>query len=811
MRRLVVFLLALQLFFLPGAVNAEDRQSNQPYNDMRLGISKSYSNSTDMDVPVLKVADPYYSGSNPANTSYAVISNESTDGDSEQPTGTINFKSMKKSMDKSAKPGMMYKIDANKPFDLKDYKGKFFSKNTKSFVKSYNIGDFKNFWVSNLNTDTDYEISARLAYSGTKANVWVNDNQISDEDAVKLGKEFDSKIYSVVTSNFGEPSDVDGDGKINILTYDIQDGFTGSGSYVGGYFWPGDLYNDSHSNRSEIFYIDTYPTMGSSEKDVTKAYETLAHEFQHMVNFNQNVMMEGSNEMNPWLNEGLSMAAEQIYAGVGLQNRIDYYNQSTSIQNGHSLLYWEDYGDILSNYALSYLFVQYVKIQANQGNRIFREILTDSKNNYQAIENVAKKYISPDMTFGKLMTDFRIALLLKEPTGLYGFKGNPFFDSLQKKIFTGSSAYLHGGGAVVTAYDQVKGWTPPTGKGQDVTYTLLDMSGAGDVDKTAPATPDVKKIADRDTNITGTAEPSATVYARAGKNEIGRTVSTPSGAFTMAIPKQKAGMIVNVYAEDAAGNVSKAAVVKVVDKTAPSFTVNAVSNKSKEVTGKTEAGATITIVIGSAKHVAAADSKGNFKKGIPLQKAGVKLAITARDTAGNVSGIKTITVLDQIAPASPTVNKISNKTRTLSGKTEAKATITVTIGKKQYTVKANAKGNFKVTIPLQKAGAKLTVAAQDAAGNISAAKKMTVVDKIPPAATKVKMVVKSNTKVVIGTAEAHSTVTIKVKNKVVGKANTNSKGKFSVKIKSQKKNTLLSVTASDKAKNVSKATTIKVK
>ncbi|MCM3118422.1 Ig-like domain-containing protein [Neobacillus sp. MER 74] len=953
--------------------------ANQPYIYMRIGVSRSYWDAYYAGVTTFKVVNPFYSGSAESDAAYAVISNESTNGDSTEPTGTFNFNSMKKSMDKSTKAGT-YEIEVNKPFDIQSNKGKLVQKSTKSIQKSYNVGDSKYFWVSNLETNADYQISARLAYRGTKANVWVNNNQITDYDAQKLGEEFDHSIYSTVTNNFGVPSDVDGDGKVNILTYDIQDGFTGSGGYVAGYFWAGDLYNLTISNKSEIFYIDTYPTMGSSlTKDVTKAYDTLAHEFQHMVNFNENVLLEGSSNMDTWLNEGLSMAAEQIYSGSGLQDRVDYYNQSSSVQNGHSLLYWDDYGDTLSNYSLSYLFVQYVKQQANQGDRIFKEILTDKDNNYKAIEDVAKKYISPDMTFGKLMTNFRIALLLKESTGLYGFKGDPFFDSLQKKVFTGKSTNLRGGGSIVTTYNPTEGLAEPADKGQDVTYTLLGTDqGAGNVDQTPPDQPVVNGLSDVDTQITGNAEPNATVYAMVGQSEIGRTTSDSSGAFTMTIPLQSAGTMVNVYVSDAAGNVSEATTIvvtdatapakplvnevtdkdtivtgqaeaeskievkvkgsvigfgttgedgqyqvtisaqkagielvitatdkagnvsettaveikdatapgkpvvslvsdkdttitgeaeagsrievkvngsviatgtagedgkykvtirvqragtllviiatdaagnesegttiKVIDKTAPSvLTVNTVSDKSKEVTGKTEAGATVSVKIGTKVYAAKADPIGNYKVIILAQKAGTKLVVTAKDAAGNISVAKSITVIDKTAPVTPTVYTVSTLSKVVTGKAEAGAIVTVTIGTKKYIAKADVKGNFKVTIPVQKAGTKVVVTAKDKAGNVSVAKSVIVIDKTAPAAPKIKTAVKSTTKEVTGTAEAYSTITIKVGKKVIGTAKTDSRGKFKVKIKAQKKKTVLSVTATDKAKNVSKAATVKVK
>ena len=191
-----------------------------------------------------------------------------------------------------------------------------------------------------------------------------------------------------------------------------------------------------YSNKCEIFYIDTYPSMGSQygSKDVTECYETLSHEFQHMINFNNNVIKENGYSMDTWLNEGMSMAAEQIYSGKVLSSRINYYNNSSSIANGHSLLYWDDNGDVLSNYSLSYLFLQYFKVQTNQGDKIFKELQELKNNDYRDIEILIKKYIDPNLTFGKFMTEFRIALLLKQPTGLRGFKGVSGFNSIETPL-----------------------------------------------------------------------------------------------------------------------------------------------------------------------------------------------------------------------------------------------------------------------------------------------------------------------------------------------------------------------------------------
>ncbi|WP_052342631.1 hypothetical protein [Bacillus sp. EB01] len=443
---------------------SKEQFADQPFIYIRVGITPTYYSSYYTDTTTFKIANPFYTGNgNQPLDSYVLISNESTDSASSQPTGVFSSEQIEEPLNKSVNQGI-YKRDFNKAYNPKLTKSSLVNKSTNSYFPSYQVGDNKYFWVSNLATNQDYQVNARLAYSGTKANIWVNDNQISDSDTARLGEEFDSNIYPSVTNNFGKESDVNQDGKINILCYDIQDGFNGSGGYVGGYFWGGDLYTSYYSNQSEIFYIDTYPAMGLYSKDVAEVYETIAHEFQHMVNYNQNVLLERGATMDTWLNEAFSMAAEQIYSGNALSSRINYYNNSASIQNGHSLLYWDRTGNTLSNYALSYLFGQYFKLQAGQGNRIFKEIMNDTRNNHLAVEAAAKKYIDTNLTFGKLMTHFRAALLLKESSGLHGFKGDPSFDSIETKPFAGSSQNLRGGGAVVVPYNSTVGFKEPAEK-----------------------------------------------------------------------------------------------------------------------------------------------------------------------------------------------------------------------------------------------------------------------------------------------------------------------------------------------------------
>jgi len=296
-----------------------------------------------------------------------------------------------------------------------------------------------------------------------------NTSLITVEKATQIGEEFDDVIYPLVSDYFYTPSDVNGDGKVAILCFDIQDDFSNTGAYVGGYFSSGDLFNISNSNKMEIFYIDTYPTMqypASNPVDVSKAFSTLVHEFQHMVNFNRNYFVESSDPMPTWLNEGLSMAAEHIYRGT-LNSRISYYNNANSIKNGQSLLYWNDNGDVLANYSLSYLFIQYVRTQGGGDPEIFKDILLNSKNDQQAIiDSLSKRGLSID--FGNLMTSFRLALLMKDPSGLYGFNGDSDFDGINASYYIGEAKNIRGGSAFFKTISEA--FTDPENAGSTIQY-----------------------------------------------------------------------------------------------------------------------------------------------------------------------------------------------------------------------------------------------------------------------------------------------------------------------------------------------------
>lgn len=425
---------------------------------------------------VLALTTPIY-----ANTSkgrYIIINNESTDPYTTQTTGNFrNQKNINKSKQKTSTPYAIDKV-LPEPENAKLYQSAKLdqskTENNKSLKtnRKFKTFNFKNNQYETINTD--------LKYRGKKVEVWVYENQISDAQAIRIGQEFDNNIYPLMTKKFGEESDVDNNGKINIVIYDIKDSYDQTNVYTQGYFNPTDLYDVEGSNKGEVLYIDTYPTMDVTDyynnQGIENLYPVIVHEFQHMISFSENVIKGYGSSLDTWIDEGLSMAAEQLYTNKPRMDRINYYNKSSSITNGHSLLYWDYNNDTLSNYSLSYLFIEYLNIQVDIGDDIYKEIIQNPNSDYKAIEDVVKKYIDNNMDFGEFMTNFRMALTLNYSTGKYGFKNKEGFNNLQKKIYNGNKTNLRGGGAIVIKSNS--SLDIPTNKGNNIVYF-----GSDEIDK----------------------------------------------------------------------------------------------------------------------------------------------------------------------------------------------------------------------------------------------------------------------------------------------------------------------------------------
>ena len=106
---------------------------------------------------------------------------------------------------------------------------------------------------------------------------------------------------------FGAPPDVDGDGITDVLLLDIRDSFAQTGAFVAGFFDPADLTDGDFSNRRDLLYVDTRPTIDRGTSiDVQAAAATIAHELQHLIQ----AAYAGAGPEDTFVNEGLSEYAE---------------------------------------------------------------------------------------------------------------------------------------------------------------------------------------------------------------------------------------------------------------------------------------------------------------------------------------------------------------------------------------------------------------------------------------------------------------------------------------------------------------------
>lgn len=157
-----------------------------------------------------------------------------------------------------------------------------------------------------------------------------------------------------------------------------------------------------------------------------------------------------------------------------------------------------------------------------------------------------------------------------------------------------------------------------------------------------------------------------------------------------------------------------------IDKTKPTTpTMNTVSDQSTTITGTAEAGSTVKLYINSKlqKSTTAASNK-SYKFTISKQKSGTTVSVTATDKAGNVSATKSLKVLDKTPPALPVVNKVTSKSKTVTGSAEKYASVKIYRGSAligQSSV--NSSGKFSVSIKVQKANTYLKVYVTDKSGN----------------------------------------------------------------------------------------------
>lgn len=282
---------------------------------------------------------------------------------------------------------------------------------------------------------------ATLQAVGRNCYIWVLDENFSDsafgdsitqEKAKALADKFDS-IYEPIREVFGTESNeiistngfyTISDTKVNIVVYDIEDDYTeGQGSGVAGYFWPKDYYTATEkpsnkddvrplSNEGKYFYVDS----GFLNKYPNMIYSTLAHEFQHMINFGQK-SIENDVYSSTWSNEMMSMVCEdmiQKYLNIEEKDspiaRLPWLCQYYYLSG---LTDWLDGNNVIVSYAGAYAFGAYLARNYG-GTQLIKEIATNNYVDQQAITQALKK-LGKNETFESVFEKYVQALVLDNP------------------------------------------------------------------------------------------------------------------------------------------------------------------------------------------------------------------------------------------------------------------------------------------------------------------------------------------------------------------------------------------------------------
>jgi hypothetical protein len=206
-----------------------------------------------------------------------------------------------------------------------------------------------------------------------------------------IGFEFENKIYPILTQRLGkEPAvGVNGDPKITILLSRMKENF-------GGYLRNVDNFEKilaPNSNERKILYLNVLLV----ENPVLKS--TLAHEFSHLIIFNQKKLILNVEEER-WVQEMISEIAPTLVGeNENLKQRITIFQKHFNTP----LLEWKERAQ---DYAILSIFGHYLLDQF--GDSVFSKILNQKEIGISGIEKATQK------PFAEIFRNFAISNFLND-------------------------------------------------------------------------------------------------------------------------------------------------------------------------------------------------------------------------------------------------------------------------------------------------------------------------------------------------------------------------------------------------------------
>jgi len=291
-------------------------------------------------------------------------------------------------------------------------------------VYADSLGEVHTFYI-----DSSYdhmgrsEITATLRKVGKHSYFYAEDSywnklssfeqNILENNISNLSQEFDETVYPKEREVFGEEFSpgIDNDSKVTVLLTEMSES-------PGGYFNPNDEYpkeqiSDGRSNEREMIYLNIIYLSSS------RAKAFLAHEFQHLISWNQKENLRGVID-EVWLNEARSEYAptlcgyDDIYKGSNLEARVNNF----LLEPSNSLTEWQN---STYDYSPINLFIQY--LVEHYGENILKLMMKTDAVGIASID-AALKEIGSSKTFSDVFTDWTVANYINDidiSSGQYGY------------------------------------------------------------------------------------------------------------------------------------------------------------------------------------------------------------------------------------------------------------------------------------------------------------------------------------------------------------------------------------------------------
>ncbi len=194
------------------------------------------------------------------------------------------------------------------------------------------LGNVRNFRLcGDLNCNTFPTVTATAKSVSGHLAIYVDNaapaGGLTQSDLDSLATLFNSRLYAVDTTAFGRESDIDGNGAVIVLMSNVVNKLVTKtqchqSGFVAGFFFGADIdplfAGDPRVNHGEVFYSmvadpDSTLSCAHSVSQLRRVVPvTFIHEFQHMISYNQHVLVKSSSAQDTWLDEGMSHFAEEL-------------------------------------------------------------------------------------------------------------------------------------------------------------------------------------------------------------------------------------------------------------------------------------------------------------------------------------------------------------------------------------------------------------------------------------------------------------------------------------------------------------------